>query len=66
MNKGLSRLREIMEEKGISVRELSEKIGVSKSTMQRRLSGKSCFRAGEICSISRVLHIDNIKEIFFE
>ena len=66
MDKGRSRLREIMKEKGVGVKELSEKCGIKERTLYRRLSGESRFCADEIWNISCALEIDNIKEIFFD
>ena len=55
-----------MKEKGVGVKELSEKCGIKERTLYRRLSGESRFCADEIWNISCALEIDNIKEIFFD
>ena len=60
-----SKLRSIMEEKQISVQELSVFIGVSVSTLYKRLAGKSEFTKREIDSICKFFHISSPESIFF-
>jgi transcriptional regulator with XRE-family HTH domain len=65
----VNRLRGKIIENGMTQTRLAEKIGMTKSTMSRRLSkGGVDFSIGEVCEISRVLHLsqEDAANIFFE
>lgn len=52
-----SKLKGLMREKGYTQAELARAIGISESTLNLKLSGKSFFKADEILKISSVLDI---------
>ncbi len=58
-------LKEIMKERGMSIKELSIRCGIARNTLYRRFEGKSFFRADEIIKIAQVLEIKNIEHVFF-
>lgn len=60
-----SKLRSVMKEKQISVQELAVFIGVSVSTLYKRLAGKTEFTKREIESICKIFHISSPEHIFF-
>lgn len=53
--------------KGITIDELAEQIGISKTAMYRRLNGKNSFKANEIMSMKKILslNVDELNDIFF-
>jgi len=61
----LKKLKEIMKERNMTARELSELTGIALSTLYRRLRGVSCLSVGEIIKIADVLEISDIEDVFF-
>jgi len=53
--------------KGITIEELAEQIGISKTAMYRRLNGRNSFKANEIKSMKSILclNMDELNAIFF-
>lgn len=64
----INKLKKEITKKNLSIEELSEKIGIDKSTFYRRLeyNGKK-FTIEEVIKISKVLNLDRKKvdDIFF-
>ena len=63
MNKAL--LEYEMKKRNISVMEMCEKIGVSRSAFYRKCNGVSEFTQGEIQKIVDILNLDTPVDIFF-
>lgn len=53
--------------KGITIDELAEQIGISKTAMYRRLNGTNSFKANEIKAMKTILSLDmnEVSDIFF-
>lgn len=54
-----------MEEKNISITEMFQALGMSRSAFYRKCNGKSEFTLGEIFRIMQILGIDDANAIFF-
>lgn len=54
-----------MTKSGISIGELCEKIGISRSAFYRKCNGKSDFTQSEIQAIVDLLHLESPVAIFF-
>lgn len=54
-----------MEEKNISITEMFQALGMSRSAFYRKCNGKSEFTLGEISRIMQILGIDDANAIFF-
>lgn len=54
-----------MSKNGISIGELCEKIGISRSAFYRKCNGKSDFTKSEIQAIVDLLHLESPVAIFF-
>ena len=64
----VDRIRSILTEKGISVSDISEKIGINRSTFYRKLNRKGAdFTIKEVDAISKELNLtwDEVVSIFF-
>lgn len=62
MNANLIRAK--IKEKGLTQREVAQKIGISNNSFSRKLLGKRDFRLSEIRLLCEVLCIENGQEIF--
>lgn len=63
MNKALLEYK--MKEKGKSISDMCEKLGISRSAFYRKCNGKSEFTQSEIQKIVDFLDLDSPVEIFF-
>ena len=54
-----------MERKGITTKEMAQRIGISRSAFWKKCNGISEFRQSEIQKIVEVLEIKDPAEIFF-
>lgn len=54
-----------MSKNGISIGDLCEKIGISRSAFYRKCNGKSDFTQSEIQAIVDLLHLESPVAIFF-
>ena len=63
MNKAL--LEYEMKRKGITAVQLSEYLGIDRSTFSKKCNGQSEFKQSEILSIIRFLEIEDPTPIFF-
>ena len=64
----VDRIRSILTEKGISVSDISEKIGINRSTFYRKLNRKGAdFTIKEVDAISKEINLtwDEVVSIFF-
>lgn len=63
----VNELRAEVVRNGMSMEELSEEIGIDRSTLYRRLNKPNSFTLGEIISISKALDLtsDRVVDIFF-
>ena len=59
------KLREAMQEKGISVKRMCQEIGISRKAFWSKCEGKSEFKLCEIIKIVDLLGTDRGIEIFF-
>ena len=63
-----ARLRRIIRERGYSVAELAEELGITASGLSRRIRNEGEFRTAELDRLCRLLRIDGAEErraIFF-
>lgn len=65
MNNGL--LKEVINESGIKVTSLAEKMGISRQSLHMKINGERRFDQGEIMSLKTNLHLSDelFMEIFF-
>ena len=63
MDKAL--LKYEMEKKGITIKVLCQKLGISPSAFFRKCNGKSDFKQSEIQAIVNLLQLDSPVAIFF-
>ena len=59
------KLREVMQEKGISVKRMCQEIGISRKAFWSKCEGRSEFKLNEILAIVDLLGMDDAIEIFF-
>lgn len=61
------KLREVIQESGIKVSVLADKIGISRQSLHMKLSGERTFDQGEIMALKTHLHLsdEQFLEIFF-
>lgn len=58
------RLRSLMIEKQVHVKELSRETGINLGTLYKKMQGLSDFTFSEVYEISRALGIENPLEVF--
>ena len=63
MNEKLLKARIV--EKGYTQGEIAEKIGISATAFNNKITGKVDFKASEIFKLSEILDIDNKDAYFF-
>ena len=63
----LKKLRQIIDDSGMTMVAISSKSGILRETLYNRLNGKGEFTASEMMSISEVLHMpdEQRNRIFF-
>lgn len=61
-----ARLEYEMKIRKVSVSEICEAIGISRSAFYRKKSGKSQFTQGEIAAVVKYLHLETPMGIFFD
>lgn len=63
----MAELRRKIDQSGMTMTAVAEKIGVSRETLYNKLSGESEFKASEIVSLTRVLRLEKTEQddIFF-
>lgn len=61
------KLKEVIEESGIKVSVLADKIGISRQSLHMKLNGERNFDQGEIMSLKTHLHLsdEQFMAIFF-
>lgn len=61
------KLKEVIQNSGIKVSALADKIGISRQSLHMKLNGERNFDQGEIMSLKTHLHLsdDQFIEIFF-
>lgn len=57
MNTTVDRIKKLIEETGLSVRELAEAADCSKSAMQRYIAGERDIPTSVICGLANVFHV---------
>ena len=65
MNNGL--LKEVIQDRGVKVSVLADKIGISRQSLHMKLNGERSFDQGEIMAIKTTLRLsdEEFMEIFF-
>ena len=61
-------LKQVIDESGLKLSSLAEKIGISRDALYRKINNKTAFNQYEIDDLCRVLGITSLKkkdEIFF-
>ena len=60
-------LKEVIQDKGVKVTVLAEKIGISRQSLYMKLNGDRTFDQGEIMALKTNLHLsdEQFMEIFF-
>lgn len=61
------KLKEVIQDSGIKVSVLADKIGISRQSLHMKLNGERNFDQGEIMSLKAYLHLSDEQfiEIFF-
>lgn len=61
------KLKEVIQESGVKVSVLADKIGISRQSLHMKLNGDRNFDQGEIMSLKTILHLSDAQflEIFF-
>jgi len=61
------KLKEVIQESGVKVSVLADKIGISRQSLHLKLNGERNFDQGEIMSLKTILHLSDAQflEIFF-
>jgi transcriptional regulator with XRE-family HTH domain len=59
MEEKLKRLSQIIEERGIKINKLAEKMGLTYQGLKYKLKGERPFKWGEICLLCRALYLSN-------
>lgn len=61
------KLKEVIQESGVKVSALADKIGISRQSLHMKLNGERNFDQGEIMSLKTILHLSDAQflEIFF-
>jgi transcriptional regulator with XRE-family HTH domain len=60
-----AKLKAILIEKGISRESIAKEMGMSLTTFQYKLNGKTEFKVSEVFKLCRLLEIDDKESIFF-
>lgn len=62
-----AKLKSVIEESGIKISALADKIGISRQSLYMKVSGERNFNQGEILAIKNSLHLDDeqFMAIFF-
>ena len=60
-------LKEVIQDNGVKVSVLADKIGISRQSLYMKLNGERAFYQGEIMALKTNLHLsdDQFMEIFF-
>ena len=60
-------LKEVIQDNGVKVSVLADKIGISRQSLFMKLNGERTFNQGEIMALKTNLHLsdDQFMEIFF-
>lgn len=60
-------LKEVIQDNGVKVSVLADKIGISRQSLYMKLNGERAFDQGEIMALKTNLHLsdDQFMEIFF-
>ena len=60
-------LKEVIQDNGVKVSVLADKIGISRQSLYMKLNGERAFDQGEIMALKTNLHLsdDQLMEIFF-
>lgn len=60
-------LKEVIQDNGVKVSVLADKIGISRQSLFMKLNGERAFNQGEIMALKTNLHLsdDQFMEIFF-
>lgn len=68
MAKGIvyKRLKGLMAEHGITIPELAKKMGISKSSLSRKINGRQTLYAHEVCFITQYFWFSELKNVFPE
>ena len=61
-----SLLKQRIEESGLRRGFLAEKLGISIESFRRKVNGETQFLSEEIVALTRLLHIENVEEYFFD
>lgn len=63
----IDKLKEVIKDSGMTITSIAKKTGILRATLYNRLNSDGDFKASEIDSLSRVLHLSTKKrdEIFF-
>ncbi|MCM1567015.1 MAG: helix-turn-helix transcriptional regulator [Dehalobacter sp.] len=60
------RLKELMAEHEITIPELAKKMGISKSSLSRKINGRQTWYAHEMCFITQYFWFSEFKNVFPE
>lgn len=60
------RLKGLMAEHGITIPELAKKMGISRSSLSRKINGRQTWYAHEICFITKYFWLSEFKNVFPE
>ena len=63
--KTYGKLRELIRDKFGTIKNLSDKSGIKRETLNRKLLGKSDWKISEIEKLVDILDIDDVNEYFF-
>ncbi|MCM1567807.1 MAG: helix-turn-helix transcriptional regulator [Dehalobacter sp.] len=60
------RLKGLMAENGVTIPELAKKMGISRSSLSRKINGRQTWYAYEICFITKYFGFSEFKNVFPE